>query len=94
MVVYLLHREFYERALEIYEKLYGHKHPSVTVVLMNLGVLWQMKGDKPKAISHCQEALAIQKEIFGYNHPTVSHHSVIRILMLQIPSARQICQQA
>ena len=91
--MYLLHREFYEHALEIYEKLHGHKHPLVAGVLMNLGTLWQMKGDKPKAISLYQEALAIQEETLGRNHLSVSHHSVIRILMLQIPSARQICQQ-
>ena len=94
MVVYLLHREYYERALEIYEKLRGHKHPSVAMVLMNLGVLWKIKGDKDKAISLYQEALAIKEEILGPNHWKVSHHFVIRILMLQIPNARQICQQA
>ena len=94
MVVYLLHRERFERALKIYEKLYGHKHPSVAGVLMNLGTFWEMKGDKAEAISHYQEALAIEEEILGPNHWKVSHHSVIRILMLQIPSARQICQQA
>ena len=93
MVVYLLHREGYERALEIYKKLHGRKHPSVPMMLMKLGILWEMKGDKAKAISLYQEAVAIHEEILGPNYLEVSHHSVIRILMLQIPSARQICQQ-
>ena len=83
MVVYLLHRECYERALEICEKLYGNKHPSVATVLVNLGNLWKKEGDKAKAISHYQEALAIQEEIHEPNLLKVSHHSVIRILMLQ-----------
>ena len=91
VVVYLLHRECYEHALEIREKLYGHKHPSVASVLVNLGNLWKMKD---KAISHYQEALAIEEEILGPNHLEVCHHSVIRISMLQIPIARQICQHA
>ena len=93
VVVYLLHRECYERALKIFEKLYGHKHQSVAMVLMNLGVLWEIKGDKPKAISLYQEALAIQEEIYGPNHLEVSHYSVVGILMLQMPNARQVCQQ-
>ena len=81
MVVYLLHRKYYERALEIYEKLRGHKHPSVAMVLMNLGVLWRMKGDKAKAISLYQEALAIE-EMLGPNHLQVSYHSCYKYPML------------
>ena len=84
MVVYLLHRECFERALEIFEKFYGHQHQSVAVMLVNLGSLWMMKGDKDKAISHHQEALAIEKEMLGPNHLKVSYHSLIRILKLQI----------
>ena len=94
MVVYLLHRECFERVLEIREKFYGHKHTSVASVLGNLGTLWMMKGDKAKAISHYMEALAIQEEILGHDHLVVSYHSLIRILKLQIPNAGQICQQA
>ena len=82
--MYLLHREYYEHALKIFEKFYGHKHQSVAMVLMNLGVLWEMKGDKAKAISHYLDALTIQEEIHGPNHLEVSHYSVVRILMLQI----------
>ena len=85
MVVYLLHRESFERALEIHEKLYGHKHPSVAGVLMNLGNVWKEEGDKAKAISHFQEALAIQEQILGPNNLQVSNYSVIGILILQYP---------
>ena len=94
MVVYLLHRECFERALEIREKFYGHQHQSVAWMLVNLGSLWMKKGDKAKAISHYQEALAIQEETIGPNHLKVSYHSLIRILKLQILNAGQICQQA
>ena len=83
MVVYLFHRECCEHALEIYEKLRGHKHPSVAMVLMNLGSLWRMKGDKAKAIRHYQEVLAIQEEILGPNDLRVSNYSVIGILISQ-----------
>ena len=85
MVVYLFHRECFERALEIHEKLRGHKHPSVAEVLGNLGTLWKMEGDKAKAISHYQEGLAIEEEIHGPNDLKVSCHSVIGILILQYP---------
>ena len=83
MVVYLLHRKCFERALEINVKLHGHKHPSVALVLNHLGNLWEEEGDKDKAISYYQNALAILEEILGPNHLKVSHHSVIGITMLQ-----------
>ena len=84
MVVYLFHRECCERALEIQKKLYGHKHPSIVEVLINLGNIWRKEGDKAKAISHYHKALAIQ-EIHGPNDLNVSRHSVIGILILQYP---------
>ena len=83
--MYLLHRECYEQSLEIHEKFYGHKHPSVASVLGNLGNLWKIKGDKAKAISHYQKVLAIQEEILGPDHLKVCYHSVIGILLLQCP---------
>ena len=83
LYVYLLPRECYELTLEIREKLHGHKHPSVGTVLTNLGNLWRIKGDKAKAISHFQEALAIQEQILGPNDLQVSNYSVIGILILQ-----------
>ena len=86
MVVYLLHRKCFEHALEIFEKFYGHKHPSVAFVLGNLGVLCEKEGDKAKAISHYQESLAIKEKMLGPNHRKVSYHSVLRNLMLQIKS--------
>ena len=89
MVVYLLHRECYEHALEIINKFYGHKYPSVTTVLVNLGNLWKEKGDKAKAISHYQEALAIKEEIHGPKHLEVSLCDQSSNVI-----ARQICQQA
>ena len=85
MVVIFLHREYYEQSLKISEKFYGCKSPSVASVLMNLGNVWKMKGNKAKAISHYQEALAIKEEFLGPDHLEVCHHSVIGILMLQCP---------
>ena len=83
-VVYLFHRKYYEHALKIGEKLHGHKHPSVAVVLHNLGGLWEKAGEITKAISHYQEALAIEEEIYGDTHHTVSQHFAIgyKVLML------------
>ena len=81
-VVYLLHRECYERALEIYKKVCGHEHPSVAMVLINLGSLWKEEGDKAKAVILYLEALTIQQDVLGHNHLEVSHHSLIKILML------------
>ena len=75
--VYLLHRECYEHALEIHEKLHGHKHPLIAAVLANLGVTWKYAGNNTKAVSLYQEALAIQKDLHGPNHLEVSHWKIV-----------------
>ena len=76
--MYLLHRERYEHALEIHEKLHGHKHPLIAAVLTNLGVTWKYAGNKAKAVSLYQEALAIQEELYGPNHLEVSHWKIVQ----------------
>ena len=60
--MYSLHRECYEHALEIHEKLHGQKHPLIAAVLANLGVTMKYAGNKGKAVSMYQEVLAIQEK--------------------------------
>ena len=57
-------------------------------MLHNLGAMWKEAGEITKAISHYQEALAIQEEIYGDKHHAVSHHFAIRIQILQSTYAR------
>ena len=73
----LLPRKCYEHALEIYEKLHGHKHNLIAAVLANLGVTWKYAGNNTKAVSLYQEALAIQEELYGSNHLEVSHLKIV-----------------
>ena len=80
IVVHLLHRECYEHALKIHEKLHGHKHPLIAAVLANLGVTWKYAGNKAKAVSLYQKALAIQEELYGPNHLEVSHWKIVQKL--------------
>ena len=75
--MHLLHRECYEHALEIHEKLHGHKHPLIAAVLANLGVTWKYAGNKAKAVSLHQKALAIQEELYGPNHLEVSNLKIV-----------------
>ena len=73
----LLYRKCLESALEIHEKLHGHNHPSVAVVLGNLGDLWDDARNKTKAISYYQDALAVEEVVYGPNHLEVSYYSMI-----------------
>ena len=79
--MYLVHRKFYEHALNVYVKLYGPKHTRVAQVLANLGNVLSQAGMKPEAIILYQKALAIEEEISGPNSLDVSHYFVIRILI-------------
>ena len=79
--MYLVHRECYEHALNIFVKLFGPKHIRVAQVLVNLGNILENVGMEPEAINLYQEALAIEEEIFGPNSLDVSYHFGFRILI-------------
>ena len=68
----LVCRKCLEQALEIYEKLYHSKHPSVAHVLTNLGATWRNLGDSMKSKELFEKALAIQEELYEPYHPAVS----------------------
>ena len=72
-VLFNLYRECYERALQIFQQIHGHKHSTVAAVLNNLGNTWLDLGDPAKSKELYEEALAIQEEIYGHDHPDVSH---------------------
>ena len=67
-----LYREYYERALQIYQQAHGHKH-NVAAVLNNLGNTWSDLGNFAKSKELYEETLAIEEEIYGPDHPEVSH---------------------
>ena len=73
-------RECLHSALEIYEKVHGHKHYTVAEVLVKLGATYQYEGEKSKAVNHFREALTMQQEIYGPNHLSVSYHSMTKFL--------------
>ena len=72
-VLFNLYRECYERALQIFQQAYGHKHSAVAAVLNNLGNIWNDLGDPAKSKELYEEALAIWEELYGPDHPEVSH---------------------
>lgn len=60
---------YYEKALVIYEKMYGKEHPKIATANTNLGVMYlklQLYGD---AINHFETALSIWKKTYPYGHP-------------------------
>ena len=84
--MYLVHRECYEHALNIFVKLFGPKDIRVAQVLVSLGNILENVGMEPEAIILYQEALAIEEvaieeEIFGPNSLNVSYHFGFRILI-------------
>ncbi|PKK83050.1 MAG: hypothetical protein CVT49_10475 [candidate division Zixibacteria bacterium HGW-Zixibacteria-1] len=65
-------RNLLERALKIFEKVYGHNHPKVATLVNNLGDVLQDMGDFKGAKSHYERALEIDEKAFGSDHPEVA----------------------
>ena len=63
---------FYERALEIKEKVLGPDHPDVTESLSNLAALYKSQGRYGEAKPLFTRALTIREKTLGPNHPDVT----------------------
>jgi tetratricopeptide (TPR) repeat protein len=63
---------YFEKALEIYKKIYGNYHTKVAMVLNNMGGSFAHIDDNGKALANYKEALAIWEKILGQMHPTIA----------------------
>ena len=61
--------DFYERALEIREKVLGQEHPDTATMYNNLAGVYKTQGDYEKAEEYYLKALKILKKILGQEHP-------------------------
>jgi DNA-binding SARP family transcriptional activator len=65
-------RQLIQRALVIFETVYGPKHPDLVVTLGSLGIVLQRLGELAEAHVALQRALAICEAVFGSDHPAVA----------------------
>jgi tetratricopeptide (TPR) repeat protein len=69
---------FYEKSLEINEKILPPNHPNLASFYNNIGWVYQNIGDYPKALSSYEKALAIKQQSLPPNHPDLasSHNNI------------------
>jgi tetratricopeptide (TPR) repeat protein len=64
--------EFYEKALEIFEKTLPANHPSLATSYNNIGAVYRNMGEYSKALSYYEKALEIWQKILPANHPDLA----------------------
>ena len=70
--------EYCNKALTIYEKVFGTAHPDTASTYNNIGAVYYDIGDYDKALDYTNKALTIYEKVFGTEHPnTVSRYDNI-----------------
>lgn len=69
-------RDYYTRALSIWEKTLGEDSPEVSAVLTNLAVLYQSRGALGKAAGLMDRAMRIDEKVFPADHPRIANDLV------------------
>jgi len=91
-------RPIYERALTLYEQLYGPAHFEVAATLHNLAALEDASGNRQRAGEIAHRALQLKRELLGADHPdtalTALILSSIRFQQGDATAARDLAQQA
>ena len=61
--------EYYEKALETYQKLHGNDHPKIAIANTNLGYLYHEEKLYGDAVNNYESALKIWEKIYPQPHP-------------------------
>jgi tetratricopeptide (TPR) repeat protein len=62
--------EWYQRALDGFEKTLGKDHPSTLSTVHNMGSVFDHQGEYGKALEWYQRALDGRLKIYGEDHPS------------------------
>jgi tetratricopeptide (TPR) repeat protein len=65
--------EVHNKALAIWERIYGPDHPRVALSYNNIGVVYYHQGDYPQALEYYHKSLAIWERVYGIDHPSVAN---------------------
>jgi tetratricopeptide (TPR) repeat protein len=63
--------EMYRRALDRYENVFGHEHPSTLSAVCNLGAIYADQGKLDKAVEMCRRALNGCGQACGPEHTSI-----------------------
>ena len=61
--------EWYQRALDGKEKVFGKDHPNALTTVHHMATVFQDKGEYGKALECCQRALDGREKALGKDHP-------------------------
>ena len=61
-------KELQEKALTIYEKIFGEDHAHVATSYKNLASVYNSLGEHNQGKELCEKALTIREKIFGEDH--------------------------
>ena len=64
--------EYYQKSLDIDKKMYGEIHPSISVIFINIGNLYEKLGKYAEAKDYYSAALGIDTLTYGTYHPELA----------------------
>ncbi|KAG8139316.1 hypothetical protein E2320_002081, partial [Naja naja] len=82
----------YELAVEIRQKSFGPKHPSVATALVNLAVLYCQMKKNQEALPLYEHALKIYEDSLGHMHPRVGE-TLKNLAVLRYQKAMEIKEE-
>ncbi|MCP4420068.1 MAG: tetratricopeptide repeat protein [Chloroflexi bacterium] len=95
---YAAAQPYYQRALNIREKILGSDHPDTAQSLNNMGLLLQAMGYLATARPYFQRAIDITEKVFGFDHPdtaqSLNNMGTLLQAMGNLTAARPFYQQA
>ena len=69
---------YYEKALEISERVLGSDHPLRATINNSMALTYKEQGDYAKALEYCEKALEIRERVLGSDHlDTATTHNII-----------------
>ena len=64
--------EYYDKALEVRERVLGSGHPDTATTYNNMALVYKEQGDYDKALEYYDKALEVRERVLGSDHPSTA----------------------
>jgi tetratricopeptide (TPR) repeat protein len=88
-------RPIYERALEVYQRVFGLEHYETAATLHNLALVERAEGNAERAVAYARRCYEIKRKLLGQRHPDTGLSALnLAVMKAGTEESRELLREA